>query len=79
MGSVAARTQGFTTRRCLAHGGIYASMGIVGLAIFLIGGGRAFFLPIISACWLGLGGWYVIPAVMSYWRERGGRNAASQP
>ena len=79
MGSVAARTSGSTTRQRLAYGGIYASMSVVGLAIFFIGRGRAFFLPITSACWLGLASRYVIPAVVSYRRERGGRNAASQP
>jgi hypothetical protein len=63
----------------LAYGGIYGSMSVVGLAIFFIEGGRAFFLPLTSACWLGLASRYVIPAVVSHRRERGGRNAASQP
>ena len=85
MGSVAARTPGFTTRQRLAYGGIYASIGVGGLALFFIdgGGGRdffqPFFVPVISACFLGLASWYVRLAVVSYRRERGGRNAASQP
>jgi hypothetical protein len=85
MGSVAARTPGFTMRDSLVSGGIYASIGVSGLALFFIdgGGGRDFippiFLSIISLCFLGLASRYVIPAVASYRRERGGRNAASQP
>jgi hypothetical protein len=86
-GSVAARTPGFTTRDSLVSGGIYAFIGVGGLAIFFIdgGGGRrdfipqVFFLPVISVCFLGLASLYLIPAVASYRRERGGRNAASQP
>ncbi len=85
MRSVAARTLGFTTRRSLVHGGLYAAIGISGLVIFFIDAvrDRYFVLPIIeavvSACSLGLGCWCVIEAVASYRRERGGRNAASQP
>ena len=84
MGSVAARTPGFTTRDSLVSGGIYAFIGVSGLALFFIDrGGRDFFpplfVPVISVCFLGLASRYVIQAVASYRRERGGRNAASQP
>jgi hypothetical protein len=84
MGSVAARTPGFTTRQRFVHGGLYAAMGVIGLAIFFIEGRsefswRAVFLPIISTCWLVLASMYLIPAMVRYRREHGGRNAASQP
>lgn len=81
MGSVAARAPGFTTRQRFVQGGIYASMGVIGLAIFFIEdpSWRAVFLPIISTCWLGLASMYLIPAAVKYRREHGGRNAASQP
>jgi hypothetical protein len=86
MGSVAARTRGFTTRDNLVWGGIYALIGVSGLALFFIdgGGGRGrdfippIVVPVISVCFLGLASRYLIPAVASYRRERGGRNAASQ-
>jgi hypothetical protein len=84
MGSVAARTPGFTTRDSLVWGGIYALIGVGGLALFFFdgGGGRDFIppivVPVISVCFLGLASRYLIPAVASYRRERGGRNAASQ-
>lgn len=83
MGRVAARTRGSTTRHNLVRGGIYAFIGVVDLAFFFIYGGvgRGFIspilFPIISVCFLGLGSSYLIPAVVSYRRERGGRNAAS--
>ena len=84
MGSVPARTPGFTTRQRFVQGGIYASLGVIGLAIFFIEGGfdyslGAVFLPFISVCWLGLASWYLIPAIVGYRRQRAGRNAASQP
>jgi len=87
MGSVAARTPGFTTRDSLVWGGIYAFIGVSGLALFFIDGGgsrgRDFIppivVPIISVCFLGLASRYVIQAVASCRRERGRRNAASQP
>jgi hypothetical protein len=81
MGSVAARTPGFTRRDSLVYGGIYASAGVSGLALFFIdgGGGRDFFVPVISVCFLGLASRHVIQAVASHRRERGGRNAASRP
>lgn len=59
MGSVAARTPGFTTRNSLVSGGIYAFIGVVDLAFFFIYGGvgRGFIspilFPIISVCFLG--------------------------
>jgi hypothetical protein len=84
MGSVAARTPGFTTGQRFVQGGIYASMGVIGLVIFVLEGPSGaslatVFLPVISACWLGLASWYLIPAAVRYRRERGGRDAASQP
>ena len=85
MGRVAVRTPGFTTRDSLVWGGIYAFIGVSGLALFFIdgGGGRDFipsiFVPVISVCFLGLASRYLIPAVARYRRERGARNAASQP
>jgi hypothetical protein len=87
MRSVAARTPGFTTRDSLVSGGIYAFIGVVGLALFFVDGGAGrddfippmIYLPVISVCFLGLASRYLIPAVASYRRERGGRNAASQP
>jgi hypothetical protein len=66
----------------LVYGGIYASAGVSGLALFFIdgGGGRDFFVPVISVCFLGLAASrHVIQAVASHRRERGGRNAASRP
>ena len=79
MGSVAARTPASSVRQSFVRAGGYAAMSVSGLAIFFIEGGRAFFLPIISAAWLGLAVWFLIPAVARYRRERAGRNAASQP
>jgi peptidoglycan/LPS O-acetylase OafA/YrhL len=78
MGGVAARTPGFTTRQRYVWGGVYASFGVIGLAIFFLGD-RSIFLPIISAGWLVLASMYLIPAAVKYRRERGGRHAASQP
>ena len=82
---MAARTPGFTTRDSLVSGGIYAFIGVGGLGIFFIdgGGGRRFIRRLLPAGHLGLlsglASLYLIPAVASYRRERGGRNAASQP
>jgi hypothetical protein len=86
MGRVAARTRGSTTRD-LVRGGIYAFIGVVHLAIFLIGieiGSRGGFPPIyywlvMSLCQLGLASWCLIPGVASYRRERSRRTAASRP
>lgn len=84
---MAARTPGFKTRDSLVFGGIYAFIGVSGLALFFIDGGAGrgdfippmIFLPAMSVCFLGLASRYLIPAVASYRRERGEKNAASQP